>query len=606
MRKQKCSMFAASIFLYGVISGAMAETPQKPFTFGYTFREFALDHPAAGPAIVAVDEDDTVWVALAKSGKLARFMNGNVRLFDLGADSRPVGIAVGTKSNNQAGFLWIAASYDNKIVRFEKATGKTREYAIDGENSWPFNIAIAPNGAIWFTERASSRIGLLEPETGKVKHFDVPTPNAGPAGLAIDPKSAVVWFTESYADRIGSLDPATGAVSELKMSDTSTGLVSGPAGLAIDHDGGIWFAKLEGKLGYIAPPYREIMIKDAPEQARRPAGITVSSTGEIWAVALDGNLLLRYQPANSTFQMFPLPTGEPDAKPGVPPAARTSRPFGIAADSSGNIWFSEQYTGQLGVLNIAPPFLEVLSPRGTVRVADPLFTARSTDRIYGIRDLSLEVDSAPVSLQHGRLNLRGIAPGQHVLAVKATGFSGQSTQASISFEYAPGIAVLTSMLRDLQPSKPEAEKAKSEMVAVAESLSKGEIAGGVSRIREALSANAGNFSPFNQRVLLAVLDFQVKHAGRSVGVSILDAPPYFSPNRITVRKGDVVAWKYDPPSDGHSISHELHGIEIASAHARSETLRAGESFSYKFEATGEFEIVDSRHPEARAFVLVKE
>lgn len=602
MRKQRRSLFAASIFLYSAISGVMAQTPQKPPTSGYAFREFALDNPGSGPAIVAVDEDDTVWVALAKSGKLARFMNGNVRLFDLGADSRPVGIVVGTKSNSQAGFLWIAASYDNKILRFEKATGKTREYAIDGENSWPFNIAIAPNGAIWFTERASGRVGLLEPETGKVKHFDVPTPNAGPAGLAIDPKSGIVWFTESYADRIGSLDPSKETISELKMSDTSTGLVSGPAGLAIDRDGGIWFAKLEGKLGHIAPPYREIEIKDVPEQARRPAGITVSSAGEIWAVALDGNLLLRYQPASSTFQMFPLPTGEPDVKPGVPPAARTSRPFGIAADSSGNIWFSEQYTGQLGVLNIAPPLLEVFSPRGTVRAADPLFTARVSE----IRDIALEVDSAPVSLQHGRLNLRGIAPGQHDLVVKATGLSGQSTRTSISFEYAPGIAVLTGMLRDLRPRRPEAEKAKAEMVVLAESLSKGEIVGNVSRIREALTANAGDFAPFDQRLLLAVLDFQVKNAGRSVGVSILDAPPYFSPNRITIRKGDVVAWKYDPPSDGHSISHELHAIEIASAHARSETLRAGESFSYKFNATGEFEIVDSRHPEARALVLVKE
>ena len=97
MRKQRRSLFAASIFLYSVISGAMAETPQKPSASGYTFREFALDHPASGPAIVAVDEDDTVWVALAKSGKLARFMNGNVRLFDLGADSRHGGNHLGRK-----------------------------------------------------------------------------------------------------------------------------------------------------------------------------------------------------------------------------------------------------------------------------------------------------------------------------------------------------------------------------------------------------------------------------------------------------------------------------------------------------------------------------
>jgi plastocyanin len=241
-----------------------------------------------------------------------------------------------------------------------------------------------------------------------------------------------------------------------------------------------------------------------------------------------------------------------------------------------------------------------------VRAADPLFTARSTDRVSGVRDVTLEVDSRPVSLKWGRLNLRGIVPGAHVLVVKATGFSGLSTQTSVPFEYTPGIAALTGMLRELQPRRREAEKVKADMVAQAESLLKGDIAGGVNRIREALTANARDFAPFDQRLLYAVLDLQLKNAGHSVGMSILDAPPYFSPNRITIRKGDVVAWKYDPPSDGHSISHELHRIEIASAHAQSETLRVGESFSYKFDAVGEFEIVDSKHPEAHAFVLVKE
>src|SRR5260370_37973985 len=76
--------------------------------------EIALDSPTSGPAIVGVDDDNTVWVALAKSGKLARLMNNKVSLFDLGRDSRPVGIAVGTNANGDPGVLWVAASYDNK------------------------------------------------------------------------------------------------------------------------------------------------------------------------------------------------------------------------------------------------------------------------------------------------------------------------------------------------------------------------------------------------------------------------------------------------------------------------------------------------------------
>src|ERR1044072_2542187 len=39
------------------------------------FREYALDKIDSGPAIVAVDEDGSVWTALAKSGKLAHLTN---------------------------------------------------------------------------------------------------------------------------------------------------------------------------------------------------------------------------------------------------------------------------------------------------------------------------------------------------------------------------------------------------------------------------------------------------------------------------------------------------------------------------------------------------
>src|SRR3954447_25021708 len=48
------------------------------------FREYAVDHLRSGPAIVAVDEDDDVWVAMARSGKLVRFRNDRVQGFEIG------------------------------------------------------------------------------------------------------------------------------------------------------------------------------------------------------------------------------------------------------------------------------------------------------------------------------------------------------------------------------------------------------------------------------------------------------------------------------------------------------------------------------------------
>src|SRR6185295_16839408 len=149
-------------------------------------------------------------------------------------------------------------------------------------------------------------------------------------------------------DTLASLDPATGQVHEIPMSASSTGLVSGPAGLAVDEEGGVWFAKLEGKLGYLAPGASEIKLMATPAEAARPAGVTLDAQGDVWMGALDGNALLNYRRREQRFAVYPLPVGGQDAQPSAPPLARSSRPFGLAFDSSGNLWFSQQYTGQLG------------------------------------------------------------------------------------------------------------------------------------------------------------------------------------------------------------------------------------------------------------------
>jgi virginiamycin B lyase len=567
------------------------------------FREYALDQVGSGPAIVTVDEDDNVWVALAKTGKLARFANGAIDIFELGAESRPVGLAAGSKANGQAGAIWIAASYDNKLIRFDVVSKQIREYKIEGENSWPFNLALGADGSVWFTERASGRIGRLNQTTGEVRHYDVPTPNGGPAGLAVDLHSGLVWFTESYADRIGVLNPASGKINEYKMSDSSTGLITGPAGLALDSQGGVWFTKLEGKLGHIAPGTESIELIDVPPQAKRPAGVMVTANGDVWAAALDGNLLLRYTPLKRHFSLYPIPTGEADEQPGTPPIAKTSRPFGIASDRQSNVWFSQQYTGQLAVLDTAPPDLKVLSPAGTVRTADVLLTVRALDRASGVERLDIALDGKRVTPRNGRLDLRNASPGKHQLEVSAVDAAGLSVSSVVDFNYAPGAYALLEMLRQLEPANERGAETKKALLAVAQELAKGDTRAKLNDLREQLATHSKLFKPFSLPALKAVIEFQLQNSGQSVEVRIVDEPPYFSQTEIVVHKGDTVKWKYDPPSDGHSISHFLHRIEIQGTEVRSGMLRSGESFAYRFEQSGSFSVKDTE--KAGSLVLVK-
>lgn len=568
---------------------------------GY-FQEYALGNPGSGPAIVAIDENDNVWVAVAKAGKLAMFSNGTIKNFELGPDSRPVGIAIGSAKNGQPGSIWIAASYDNKLIHFDVVTHERREFKVDGDDSWPFNLAIGKD-AIWFTERASGRVGRLDPTTGKIQHYDPPTKGGGPAGLAISPLTGKVWFTESYADRIGVLDPSTGEIREIRMGDKSTGLTTGPAGLCIDGDGAVWFSKLDGKLGHIAPGSETIDVIDFPPSVLRPAGITAASNGDVWAGALDGNVLVRYRPSTREFSTFPIPTGGPDSSPSVPPNAKTSRPFGIAVDTQGNVWFSEQYTGKLGVLDVAPPVVKIESPGNTVRVAFPLFSLGATDRVSGISSIRLKIDDQTVEPTHGHLDLRTISPGSHKLQVIVADYAGLETKVASTLQYEPSPIALLQMLDGLSPKNPEGERSKAALVGVAREIAKGDARTKLQDIRAGLTKDQNLYAPFSQSSFFSVLDYIATNASRIVEVQILDAAPFFSTPQVSIAAGDTVSWKYAPPSDGHSVSSQLHRVEVVGK-AKSDLLRSGESFSYRFEDPGEYAVRDEKNQQAIAMVKV--
>lgn len=591
---------ALTIILISIAVLASASSTVRS-TAGY-FQEYSLGSPASGPAIVAVDENDNVWVAVARVGKLAMLANGSIRTFDLGADSRPVGIAIGSASNGQAGSVWIAASYDNKLIRFDIYTRQKREYKIDGNDSWPFNLAIGKDGGIWFTERASGKVGRLDPATGNIRHYEPPTKSGGPAGLAVSSQTGKVWFTESYADRIGKLDPSSGEIREIKMGDKSTGLTTGPAGLCIDSDGGVWFSKLDGKLGHIASGSETIEIIDLPAEVRRPAGITAAK-GDVWAAALDGNLLMRYHPATHEFSTFPLPTGAADLSPSVPPNAKTARPFGIAVDGQGNVWFSEQYTGKLGVLDVAPPDVKIGSPAGSVRTAFPILSVEASDRVSGVSEVKLTVDGRPAEAWHGYLDLRNVSPGKHTLSLIAVDRAGLQSQAASTFIYEPSPLALMRWLDTLTPKNAEGEQIKAGLLGLARDISKGDARLKLEQIRTALSKDRDLFSPFAASSLSSVIDYIAQNASRMVEVQILDSAPYFSPAEVSIAAGDTVSWKYASMSDGHTLSSQLHRVEVVGK-ARSELLRSGESFSYRFEDPGEYSIRDERNGQAKALIKV--
>jgi streptogramin lyase/plastocyanin len=552
--------------------------------------------------MVAVDDEDRIWVALARTGELAAISNGHVTTYPLGADSRPVGLIAGNRANGYPGSLWIAASYDNKIIRFDWHSGARRNYALGGEQSWPFNIALDSHGKIWFTQRAGGRIGRLDPASGKIENFDLGGGNPGPAGLGIDLHNDRVWFTESYADTVGSFSP-DGRLTLFRMGTTSTGMISGPAGLAVDRDGGVWFAKLEGQLGYIAPNSTQIELIPTPKLFPRPAGVSVDARGDVWMVALDGNALLQFRAHERDFRVFPLPVGAADAHPGAPPDARTSRPFGLAFDHEGDLWFSQQYTGQLGALDVGAPHAAIVSPGPLVSSADPYVTVQTGDRVSGIAEQAFALDDHPVGLVNGRLDLSHTPPGQHFLKLSVTDHAHNRTETALTFMYAPTEAAVPAIIGQMHFARNSAPAFRDTVSMAARDTNDHDRA---KTLLELLHAHPEQLAPGEGDAVAAQLDWIQEHSAQEQTVAIVDQPPYFHPTEVRLHTGGTVTWLYSGERPGHELSHDLHQLQEEKLGFKSPLIRAGERYTQRFERPGTYTVLDGKRPGARSTVVVTE
>ena len=74
-----------------------------------------------------------------------------------------------------------------------------------------------------------------------------------------------------------------------------------------------------------------------PTASSTPYGLAVDSSGNIWFTEISGNKIGKLTPP-STFQEFSVPTAN-------------AAPYGLTIDASGNLWFTERDADKIGKLN---------------------------------------------------------------------------------------------------------------------------------------------------------------------------------------------------------------------------------------------------------------
>ena len=223
------------------------------------------------------------------------------------------------------GRVWFVGQRTHYVAVLDPATGDMKKYDL-ADGAGPHNLIVADDGMIWYAGNRQAHIGMLDPATGEITQYPMPNPEArDPHTLIFDSKGNI-WFTVQGGNFVG----------RLTMADKSIDLVAVPTerarpyGIVLDENDQPWIALFgTSKLATIDPATMELTEIPLPRDDARPRRIGVTPDQNIWYVDYaDGNLGM-YDPDTKAFEEWPMPGGD------------GSRPYAMATDADGKVWFVE-------------------------------------------------------------------------------------------------------------------------------------------------------------------------------------------------------------------------------------------------------------------------
>lgn len=220
------------------------------------------------------------------------------------------------------GRVWFVGQRTHYIALLDPGSGEFRRYDL-GQGTGPHNLIIDQGGAVWYAGNLVAHIGRLDPATGEIRTF--PTPVRDPHTLTFAPDGSI-WFTAQIGNKVGRFDPATGDVRLIDVATPS----ARPYGIVVDGAGRPWVALFgTSKIGVVDPAAMTIEEIDLPRAEARARRIAITPDGAIWYVDYAGGTLGRIDPATRAIREWNAP------------AEARSRPYAMAADSAGRVWFVE-------------------------------------------------------------------------------------------------------------------------------------------------------------------------------------------------------------------------------------------------------------------------
>lgn len=250
--------------------------------------------------------------------------------------------------------VWFVGQRDDYLGRFDPQSGEFQRYELD-DGVGPHTVIADERGA-WYAGNRARHIGLLDPDSGDIERLMLPGDGIRDVHTMDFASNGDIWFSVSRGNQLGHLE-ARGLTMTLHEVPTPG---ARPYGLVVDADDRPW-ATLFGSHKLATVTDGKVEEFELPRDTARPRRLATTDDGSIWYVDYLGGYLGRLDPASGEVDEWPTPAGS------------ASRPYAMAADDRGRLWFVETGVQPNRFVGFDPSSetftepVEIASGGGTVR-----------------------------------------------------------------------------------------------------------------------------------------------------------------------------------------------------------------------------------------------
>ncbi|OFV93458.1 MAG: hypothetical protein A3H28_16630 [Acidobacteria bacterium RIFCSPLOWO2_02_FULL_61_28] len=182
------------------------------------------------------------------------------------------------------------------------------------------------------------------PAKYKVVESEIP-PGAGAHDATVD-QEGIAWMNDTAGNGIGRFDPKTLTYTRVVFPKGKTGKRAQTVGIEVDPKGHVWIMDATNERVLEYDPRNQKFNEYLSDQIGGGNAwntLRILPDGTVWGSDVRQNKVVKLNPATKEFTLYPVPSGVREN--------RSVRPYGMAVDGAGKLWFAQQDTNRVGKID---------------------------------------------------------------------------------------------------------------------------------------------------------------------------------------------------------------------------------------------------------------